>query len=318
MTTLIDQPVDVTGVTARQVRRQRVSRSLGPWLLLLPAIIVLAIGLGIPLVRQCIMAFQHYGRAQQFGQPATFNGVDNFRAVFTDPDVWAVVIRSLAFCAVNVIVTMLIATAIALLMTRISTTPRIVLQICLLLAWAMPVIAAMTVWQWLFDTSYGVINWTLVHLGLSGFDQHNWLINPLSFFFVATVIVVWMSVPFVVFTLYAALTQVSDEMLEASALDGASGMQRLRYIIYPTIRPVISIVVLLQIVWDLRVFAQINYLQGVGGTVSETNLLGTFIYQLGVGNSNYGVASALALLVLLMTLIISSGYIRSLLKEAKA
>lgn len=318
MTTLTEQPLPLADSTTKPVRRRRASRSLGPLLLLVPAIAVLVVGLGIPLVRQCIMAFQKYGRAQQFGKPAEFNGLDNFRTVFTDPDVWAVVVRSLAFCAVNVAVTMLIATAVALLMTRITTIPRIILQVCLLLAWAMPVIAAMTVWQWLFDTSYGVINWVLVHLGFSGFDQHNWLINPLSFFFVATVIVVWMSVPFVVFTLYAALTQVSDEMLEAASLDGATGMQRLRFIIYPTIRPVVSIIMLLQIVWDLRVFAQINYLQGVGGTVEETNLLGTFIYQLGVGNSNYGVASALALLVLLMTLIISSGYIRSLLKEAKA
>lgn len=318
MTTLTEQPLPLADSKPKPVRRRRASRSLGPLLMLIPAVAVLVVGLGIPLVRQCIMAFQKYGRAQQFGKPAEFNGLDNFRTVFTDPDVWAVVARSLAFCAVNVAVTMLIATAVALLMTRITTTPRIILQVCLLLAWAMPVIAAMTVWQWLFDTSYGVINWTLVHLGFSGFDQHNWLINPLSFFFVATVIVVWMSVPFVVFTFYAALTQVSEEMLEAASLDGASGMQRLRFIVYPTIRPVVSIIMLLQIVWDLRVFAQINYLQGVGGTVEETNLLGTFIYQLGVGNSNYGVASALALLVLVLTLIISSGYIRSLLKEAKA
>ena len=73
------------------------------------------------------------------------------------------------------------------------------MQTGLLLAWAMPVLASLTVWQWLFDTQYGVVNWLLTQLGLD-YEGHSWLLEPLSFFFVATVIVVWMSVPFVAFT----------------------------------------------------------------------------------------------------------------------
>jgi N,N'-diacetylchitobiose transport system permease protein len=228
---------------------------------------------------------------------------------------WTVVARSLAFCAVNASITMLLGTAIALLMKRVATVPRLVLQVSMLLAWAMPVIAAMTAWQWLFDTRYGLVNWLLVRLGLDGFDDHNWLINPLSFFFVASVIIVWMSVPFVAFTAYAALTQVSEETLEASHLDGATALQRFRHIVYPTIRPVLTIVTLLQIVWDLRVFAQINYLQNAGGTPSETHLLGTYIYTLGIGQNDYGSASALAMFVLVLTLALTFRYVRALLKE---
>ena len=91
----------------------------------------------------------------------------------------------------------------------------------------MPVVAALTVWQWLFDTQYGVINWLLTRLG-GDYEGHSWLLEPLSFFFVATVIVVWMSVPFVAFTVYAGLTQVPEELLEAAELDGADAWQRLR------------------------------------------------------------------------------------------
>jgi N,N'-diacetylchitobiose transport system permease protein len=185
----------------------------------------------------------------------------------------------------------------------------------MLLAWAMPVIAAMTAWQWLFDTRYGLVNWSLRKLGFGSFDGHNWLIDPLSFFFVASVIIVWMSVPFVAFTTYAALTQVSEETLEASHLDGATAIQRFRHIVYPTIKPVLTIVTLLQIVWDLRVFAQINFLQNVGGTPSETHLLGTYIYTLGIGQNDYGSASAMAMFVLVLTLVLTFRYVRSLLKE---
>lgn len=293
----------------------RLPRVSGPYLLIVPTILVLAVGMGYPLGRQLILSFQEFGRAQQFGQPAEWIGLQNYQDLVTDRAMWTVIVRSLVFCAVCASITMLVGTLFALLMKRVTAIPRLVLQISMLLAWAMPVIAAMTAWQWLFDTRYGLVNWALRGLGFSSFDNHNWLIEPLSFFFVAGVIVIWMSVPFVAFTAYAALTQVSEETLEASHLDGATAVQRFRHIIYPTIRPVLTIVLLLQIVWDLRVFAQIKFLQGVGGTVSETNLLGTYIYSLGIGQSDYGSASALAMFVLVLTLALTYRYVRRLLAE---
>lgn len=293
----------------------RLTRKAGMYGLLVPTILVLVVGMAYPLSRQLILSFQEFGRAQQFGQPAPWIGLDNYRDLVTDRTMWTVIGRSLAFCAVCASVTMLLGTAIAVLMKRVATAPRLILQISMLLAWAMPVIAAMTAWQWLFDTRYGLVNWLLTKIGLSSFDDHNWLIEPLSFFFVAGVIVIWMSVPFVAFTAYAALTQVSEETIEASHLDGATPIQRFRHIIYPTIRPILTIVMLLQIVWDLRVFAQINFLQNAGGTPSETHLLGTYIYSLGIGQNDYGAASAMAMFVLLLTLALTFRYVRSLLKE---
>lgn len=294
-------------------RRRR--RSLGAYWLLLPAVVLLLVAEGYPLVRQVIMSFQEFGRAQQFGAPPEWVGLDNYRVLFSDPQMWAVVLRSLNFCLVAVSLTMLLGTAIALVMLRVDRTPRVLLQVSMLLCWAMPVIAAMTAWQWLFDTRYGLVNWLLTNLGVGDFTRHNWLIEPLSFFVIATIIVVWMSVPFVAFTAYAALTQVPEEALEAGQIDGANAWQRWRFIIYPSIRPALTIVLMLQIVWDLRVFAQIHYLQGVGGVPSETHLLGTYIYTLGVGQSEYGMASAFALFVLVLTLALTAYYVRALLRE---
>ena len=92
-----------------------------------------------------------------------------------------------------------------------------------------------------------------------------------------------MSVPFVAFTVYAALTQVPEELIEAAEMDGAGPWQRLRRVILPTIRPVLLVVLLLQVIWDLRVFTQIYVLQKAGGVTRDTNLLGTYIYRLGIG-----------------------------------
>jgi N,N'-diacetylchitobiose transport system permease protein len=132
---------------------------------------------------------------------------------------------------------------------------------------------------------------------------------------VAAVIVVWMSVPFVALSIYAGLTQVPTEVLEAAQIDGANGWQRLQLIIVPLIAPVLSIVLLLQVIWDLRVFTQIKLLQDAGGVAAETDLLGTFIYRLGTGAGDFGASSAVSVLMLVLTVALSWYYVRSLMKE---
>jgi len=285
-----------------------------PYGLLVPALAALLVALGYPLAREVVLAFQKFGLAQQFGTPPEWVGVDNFRELLTDPYLWRVALRSLVFCVVNAAVTLVVGVGLALLMQHMAKPVRILLQTGLLLAWAMPVVATLTVWQWLFDTQYGVINWVLTKSGID-YAGHPWLLNPMSFFFVATVIVVWMSVPFVAFTVYAALTQVSEDMVEAAEIDGAGPAQRLRSVILPSIRPVLLVVGLLQVIWDLRVFTQIYVLQQAGGSTRDTNLLGTYIYRLGIGGGDFGMAAAVALFMLVLTVLLTAPYIWAMLRQ---
>jgi N,N'-diacetylchitobiose transport system permease protein len=124
-----------------------------------------------------------------------------------------------------------------------------------------------------------------------------------------------MSVPFVALSIYAGLTQISPEVIEAAEIDGATGWQRVRHIMLPLVAPVISIVLLLQLIWDLRVFTQIKLLQDAGGFANETHLLGTYIYTLGTGSGDFGMSSAVSILMLVLTVVISGYYVRSLMKE---
>ena len=305
----------MTTTAARPAASARPRRRVNtPYLLIVPSAVILLIAMGYPLAWQLVTSLQRFGLAQQFGQAAPFVGLDNYVRLASDPYLWTVIVRSLIFCFVAAAATIIIGVLVALLMRVVPTAVRILLQISLLLAWAMPVVAAMTVWNWLFDWRRGVVNWLLSAIGLP-FENHNWLQDPVSFFAVAAIIVVWMSVPFVAFSLYAALTQVSGEVLEAAQMDGAHGSQRFFLIIVPIIRPVLAIVLLLQVIWDLRVFTQIKLLQDAGSIASETNLLGTYIYQLGTGSSDFGTASAVSIFVLMLTITISAFYVRSMLKE---
>jgi len=290
-------------------------RSPVPYLLLIPAVAILLAGMGYPLIWQIVTSMQEYGLAQQFGQPAPFVWFENYIALATNPQLWIVVAKSLAFCVVTAALTLAIGTLLALLMTGIGKAARLILQIALLLAWSMPVVSAMTIWIWLFDRRRGAINYLLDLIPGVQMNRFDWLSSPFTFFAVASIIVIWMSVPFVAFSVYAGLTQVSEEVLEAAALDGASGWQRFWGVIAPMIRPVIAIVLLLQLIWDLRVFTQFKMLQEAGSMSGEYDVLGTYIYKLGTASQDFGMASAVSILVLAITIALSWFYVRSLLKE---
>jgi N,N'-diacetylchitobiose transport system permease protein len=293
-----------------RTRRARRGSRL-PYLLIVPALVILLAALGYPIGWQLVTSFREYGLLQQFGAPPAWVGLDNYTALVTDPELWAVVVRSLVFCVVTAVVTVAVGGALGVLMTALDTWVRVVLQVALLLAWAMPIVAAMTVWIWIVDWRRGLLNWVLVGLGVDGAQGHNWLAEPLSFLVIASVIVTWMSVPFVALSIYAGLTQVSPEVLEAATIDGAGWWKRLRYIVLPLIAPVLSIVMLLQLIWDLRVFTQIKLLQDA----SETDLLGTYVYRLGTGQGDFGTASAVSVLILALTVALSWYYVRSLMTE---
>ena len=309
VTALVVEQDDGTSPVFPRRRRRR----LGVYGLLVPASVLIGIALGYPLIRQFITSFQEFGLKQQFGAPPEWVGLKNYQELLSDPYVWTVIGRSIAFCLVNAAVTMIIGIAFAVLMQRIGRGARVTLQVSLLLAWGTPVLASMTVWQWLFDSQYGVINWVLANVfGMDDMAGHSWIIEPLSFYFVATVIVVWMSVPFVAFSVYAGLLQVPEETMEAAQLDGASQRQRFWNITIPMIRPVLSIVMLLQVIWDLKVFTQIYVLQRAGAPTHETNLLGTLIYSYA---GEFSKAGALATIMLVITLALTGFYIRQMLKE---
>lgn len=300
-------------VVTPSIDRRRKRRA--PYLLLIPAVAILVLGLGYPLIWQAVTSLQEYGLSQQFGKPAPFVGFENYIKLATNGELWAIVARSLVFCLVTAFITMVVGTLLALLMNVITKTARLILQIALLLAWSMPVVAAMTVWIWLFDRRRGVVNYLLDMIPGVEMNRYDWLSHPSTFFMLASLIVLWMSVPFVAFCIYAGLTQVSDEILEAAQLDGASPWQRFWHIIAPMIRPVIAIVLLLQLIWDLRVFTQITLLKDAGSKSGDYDLLGTYIYKLGTSSQDFGMASAVSIFVLAITIALSWFYIRSLLKE---
>jgi N,N'-diacetylchitobiose transport system permease protein len=301
---------------ARAPRRRR--RPLGVILLLLPSLVMLAVFIGWPLVQLVIMSFQQFGRAQIFGRPPEFVGLDNYVRVLTDPEFWAVLGRSAGLCVVSVVATMGLGILIAVLLTKLGRAMRTAVSISLLLAWAMPALTATIVWGWIFDTQYGLVNWVLTRVTGTDWTGHSWLIDPVSFFGVAAIIITWGAIPFVVFTTYAGLGQVPDEVMEAASLDGAGGFTRFRLVVLPYLRSILIVLLILQIIWDLRVFAQIYALQSIGGVRAETNTIGVYIYSVSMASGDLGAGGAISVVLVIIMLAIAGYYIRSMLKEDEA
>jgi N,N'-diacetylchitobiose transport system permease protein len=297
-----------------EARRRRRRASGLPYLMLAPACVALVFMLGYPLLRLAVMSFQQFGLKQQFGAPAPWVGLENFRSIFTDDYFWTVLWRTLIFCGVNVMLTMVLGLAIATLLDKLHRGMRLLVSIGLMLAWAMPALTATVVWQWLFDTQYGLVNWLLTRLG-GDYSSHSWLSEPLSFLAVATIIVVWMGVPFVAFTLYAGMTQVPSDVLEAAAIDGAGPWQRFRDVTVPFLKPILLILTALSVLWDFRVFTQVYVLQRAGGINRDTNLLGVYAYRISIGGNRFDTGAAIAIVMVAITMLLTLVYLREMARQ---
>jgi N,N'-diacetylchitobiose transport system permease protein len=195
---------------------------------------------------------------------------------------------------------------------------RSAVSVALLLAWAMPALTATIVWGWIFDTQYGLVNFFLTTITGTDWTGHSWLIEPLSFFAVAAIIITWGAIPFVAFTTYAGFSQVPGEVLEAASLDGASAWKRFRFITLPYLRSILLVLLILQIIWDLRVFAQIYALQTIGGVRAETNTIGVYIYSVSMASGDLGAGGAISVILVIIMLAVSGYYIRSMLKQEES
>lgn len=293
-------------------RRSRRRPPALPYALLLPATAVLVAMLGYPLWRLVVLSLQEYGLPQVFGQPARWVGLDNYREILGEGYFWTVLWRTIGFCAINVALTMVLGVLTALLLEALGTKMRLLVGASLVIAWSIPPLTATVVWQWVFDTDYGLANWLL------GRQGESWLANPSTFFMVATIIVVWMGIPFIAFTTYAGLTQIPLEIHEAATLDGAGFVQRFRFIVFPALKPILLILTSLSVLWDFRVFTQIYVLQRAGGINRDTNLLGVYAYKISIGENRYDIGAAIAVVMVAITILLTLTYLRAMLRQEEA
>ena len=306
--------VDAAGAAlALRRRRLSVGRLLGPYLLLAPSVLVIAAILAYPLYFLVRLSFQHYGLFELIRHRGQWIGLHNFGIVLHDGVFWHTLLRTTIFTAVNVGLTIVLGTLIALLLVRVSSLVRILITAALVLAWAMPVVVAVQLWYWMTNFENGVVNYVLTSLHFGDFSQHDWYASPTSALGVTTSLIVWGAIPFVTLTVYAGLAQVPHELLEAASVDGAGALRRFRDITFPVLKPIFLILTSLSIIWDFGVFTQ-PFLLLQSRPNTDYYLMSIYLFEKSIGLHEYGLGSAIAILMLVIVLGLSFFYVRQMVR----
>ena len=270
--------------------------------------------LGYPIYNLVRLSFQRYGLFELLQHHGVSVGLHNYGSVLHDTVFWHTLLRTVVFTAVNVSLTMVLGTLAALLLLRVSAWVRLLLTAGLVLVWSMPPVVAVQVWNWMTNSQNGVLNYLLTQLHLGDYFQHNWYETPFSQLAMTTTLIVWGALPFVVITVYAALSQVPRELVEAAEIDGAASWRVFKDVTMPVIAPVLLILTSLSILWDFSVFTQPFLLIGQGHIVPSNYLMGIYLFEEGYVKTDFGRGAAISILMLAIVAAMSVVYVRRMLR----
>ena len=301
----------------RSRRRRRfwehAARKAVPFALIAPVVIVVALVVGYPLYWLGKLSTQKYGLFELIQHQGHWIGIDNYRSVLGDHVFWDTVVRTIVFTIVNVGLSIVLGTLIALLLPRISAWVRVLLMTGLVLVWAMPVVVAVQVFYWMTNFENGVLNYLAAELHLVG-PSHDWYATPTSSLAMVTLLIVWGALPFIVISVYAGLAQVPHELVEAARVDGAGPLRIFRDVTFPVLKPILLILTSLSIIWDFGVFAQPYLLIGASHIDQTNYLMGVYVFIKGYAVHNFGLGATISLLMLLMVAAMSVVYVRQMVK----
>jgi N,N'-diacetylchitobiose transport system permease protein len=302
------------GSRRRRLTRSRVAGGAIPYGLVAPTVLVLAAILGYPIYYLVRLSFQKYDLFALLQHHGTYVGLENFRTILHDPVFWHTLLRTVVFTAANVGLTIVLGTLIALLLVRVSTWVRLLLTTGLVLVWAMPPVVAVQVWSWMTNSENGVLNYILTRLHVGDYFAHNWYETTLSQYTMVTTLIVWGAIPFVAITVYAALSQVPQDLVEAAQIDGARAWRIFKDVTLPVLMPVLLILTSLSIIWDFGAFTQPYLLIGPGHQTPDNYLMSTYLYIEGYTKTEFGTGAAISILMLAIVAALSVVYVRRMLR----
>lgn len=277
-------------------------------LLVAPALTVLALVVLYPIARSVLYSFQQV-RPDQGKFEARWVWFDNFRFMSSDPAVKTALKNTLFFTVGEVVLVISIALVTALLLNhpfgRFGA-----FRVILLIPWAIAPVANAVLWEWILHGSYGVLNAMLLRLGL--IDQYKiWLGDADLALRMVLLADVWKSVPFIALLLLAGLQNIPHHLYRAARLDGATSWQRFRFVTLPGLRTPITLAVILQTIWAIKVFDLI-YVLTKGGPGDGTLMANFLAYRVTFNYLDFGYGAALANVIFLAMLVLSFIYIKVL------
>jgi len=289
--------------------------SFAPYGLIFPVAAAMVVILGYPIYKLVRISFERYGLFELIQHQGHWIGIDNYRSVLGDHVFWDTVVRTIVFTIVNVGLSIVLGTLIALLLPRISAWVRVLLMTGLVLVWAMPVVVAVQVFYWMTNFENGVLNYLAAELHLVG-PSHDWYATPTSSLAMVTLLIVWGALPFIVISVYAGLAQVPHELVETARVDSAEPLRIFRDVTFPVLKPILLILTSLSIIWDFQVFQQIWVILDFRPT-SDYYTMAIYAFHQSFQISEYGLGAAIAVVMVLFMFLATLVYLRQMLRTGE-
>ena len=300
-------------MAATATRNARRSAGRVPWLdwMVVPTLLVLAVVVGYPVVYTLLLSVQDYNLLEI--EPARYVGAENFAKIFSDRIFWQSLWNTAYYTFGSVAASAAIGLALALLMENLGGARFRAVRALLLTPWAVPFVVVAFLFRYMYLESGGIVNSVLLWIGLIDAPVR-WLNDAALALPAVMVANVWAMTPFFFLLLSAALSGIPDQVIESARVDRAGPVSMIWHIKLPFLRNPLLIGALLMVIANFNDFAKI-WAMTQGGPAYSTSTLVIYVYRVAFENFEFGYASALGVVWLLLLFVFALAYLRALRAE---
>lgn len=280
--------------------KKRESRS--GYFFTLPALLVVFSLIIYPLAYAIFISTQRTNLISEW----EFVGLRYYLQLLTDPEFLNSLRISLVFAFFVVVGNFVVGLLLAVILNQKIKFVTF-FKIILMLPWLLPEVVVALIWKWLFNPTYGLINYILNSIGIIDSDV-SWFDSSTSALAGVIFVATWKGYPIVMIMMLAGMKNIPQERYEAAAVDGASRLQQFRHITLPGLRPIFLVTLILETAWWFKHFT-IIWLMTSGGPAGATKVVSIDIYQQAFANFNFGLAAAES--VIILSILLAASYIYS-------
>jgi multiple sugar transport system permease protein len=282
------------------------------WVFLAPGVCVLALILAYPIVSNFALSVTD---AHLMYRGVHWAGLENFRTVLGDPGFWNALRNSVVWTAGSVALQLALGLGAALMLDG-QIRARGVFRSLLIIPYAFPPITMAFLWRWLLNSLYGIYNYVLVWVGVVR-QPVAWFLDPTLAMVTIIGVNVWFGYPLMMLAILAGLQAIPRDFYEVAQIEGASYLQTLRHVIWPSIAKIVGIMVVLRSIWVFNNFDLVFLLTG-GGPMNATETLPLYAYRTGWQVYHIGRSAAIGVLLFGLVGLMALLYFRTLRLEEEA
>ena len=286
-------------------------RTAEPYLWIAPSIILMSIFIIIPIFTVFRMAFSEVSKT---GKIRGFAGFNNFIDVMNNPEFGKVLSNTVVWTILVVVLSTVLGFILALLLNN-KFKGRKIARAIVVFPWATTLVIQASVWKFIINTDYGALNTLLKTFGIIEANI-NWTPTPSAYFAWEIACGIFVTIPFVCFTVLSGLQSIDDSYYEAATVDGATYFQKLFNITLPLVKNSLTVATVLNIIYVFNSFP-IVWTMTKGDPAYQTDTLVTYLYKLAFYNGKQGEAAAVSVIGFCILLVCATIYMVSTLKKGE-